>query len=58
MLITTILSTEKQNTSIRKQKILDMAQILFHRYNGVPVYRQMRIYREGIFLSYPTVEIY
>ena len=29
---------------------------LFHRYNGVPGYRQMRIYleREGIFLIYPT----
>ena len=54
------LKHRKEKYSIRKQKILDMVQILFHRYNGVPGYRQMRIYleREGIFLSYPTVHKY
>ena len=43
-----------------KQKILDMIQGLFHRYNGVLGYRQMRIHieGEGIFLSYPTVHKY
>ena len=55
-----LLKHRKAKNSEHKQKILDMIQELFHRYNGVPGYRQMRIYleREGIFLSYPTVHKY
>ena len=46
--------------SIEKKQILDSITEIYHRHNGVPGYRQMRVYleRKGIVLSALTVHKY
>ena len=51
---------KKASYSVRMQQTLDSITKIYHRYNGVPGYRQMKVYleRKGIMLSPLTVHKY
>ena len=50
----------KASYSLKVQQTLDSITEIYHRYNGVPGYRQMKVYleRKGIMLSALTVHKY